>query len=54
MTNETRRKVLKALANAPAIAAADLLIKLPPEERTEAQKLFAALGVKLPDQTKSE
>lgn len=45
MTNETRRAALQTLANAPKIAAAELLKRLPPPERSEAWRLFKALGV---------
>lgn len=45
MRNETKRAALLALANAPNIAAAELLKRLPPDERREALRLFQALGI---------
>ena len=46
MRNETKRAALLTLANAPNIAAAELLKRLTTEERAEALRLFKALGVK--------
>lgn len=46
MKNEIKRAALLALANAPNIAAAELLKRLTAEEdKAEALKLFKALGV---------
>lgn len=52
MNNETRRKALQTLANAPTIAARKLLEELPAEERADARRLFEALGVLKKDQAK--
>lgn len=46
MDNRTKRLALATLANAPSIAAAELLKQLTPAERNEALRLFSALGIK--------
>lgn len=47
MTNKTLKTIIKNLANAPAIAAAQALKELhSPAERAEASRIFAALNIK--------
>lgn len=53
MDNRTKRLALATLANAPSIAAAELLKQLTPAERAEAERLFRALGIK-PQPLKTE
>lgn len=46
MTNKTRKNIIKYLANAPAIAAREVLQTLDTEEeRDEARRIFSAVGI---------
>lgn len=41
------KKALKALAEAPTTAAEKVIKDLPPEDKNEAARLFAAVGIKV-------
>lgn len=46
MSKTVVKTIIKHLANAPALAARDVLEKLPTEEeRAEARRIFAAVGI---------
>lgn len=53
MTNKTLKTIIKNLANAPAIAAAQALKDLnTPEEKAEARRIFNALNIKPQEEDK--
>jgi hypothetical protein len=50
-SNQTKKKLLKALANAPATAARKALETMTAEERAEALRICAALGIDVDKKT---
>lgn len=55
MTNKTLKTIIKNLANAPAIAAAQAIKELnTQEEKAEARRIFNALNIKPQEEEKNE